>query len=72
MRDAVSKYSRVKPLDNVLLIFSQQLYYHRSQFHEDEGYQRLRTFLNDLDLKYDTKGNRVYYLYSTEFFSSDY
>lgn len=63
MRDAVNKYSRIKPIDNALWnSFSEQLYYHRSEFHEDEGYQRLRTFLNDLDLKYDTKGNRVYYL----------
>lgn len=63
MHDAVDKFSRVKPVDeNLWSTFSNQIFYHISNFDEDEGYESLRTFLNDLDKKLGTKGNRVFYL----------
>lgn len=63
MLDATNKFSRVKPVDKELWQnFSEQLYYHQSEFHDDAGYESLRTFLADLDSRYGTKGNRVYYL----------
>lgn len=63
MKQAVSSFSRVKPLDeNLWKNFQEHLYYHRSEFHEEEGYGRLQTFLNSLDAKLGTKGNRVFYL----------
>lgn len=63
MLDAVSKFSRVKPIDTDLWkSFSEQIFYHRSEFHEDEGYIELNRFLQELDSKFDTKGNRVFYL----------
>lgn len=63
MFDAVNKYSRVKPVDAALWSsFSEQLFYHRSEFHEDEGYENLNHFLLELDRKFDTQGNRVFYL----------
>ena len=39
-----------------------RLFYHRSEFDNDEGYEKLRQFLKDLDNRYGTQGNRVYYL----------
>lgn len=63
MYDDVSKYSRIKPIDPALWTnFSEQLFYHRSEFHDDAGYESLSRFLQELDRKFDTNGNRVFYL----------
>lgn len=62
MHEAVKRFSRT-PIDEKLWeSFCKQIFYHRSEFDDDEGYENLRTFLNDLDRRFDTKGNRVYYL----------
>jgi glucose-6-phosphate 1-dehydrogenase len=62
MRQAIEQFSRSKPIDNNLWDnFKQQLFYHRSEFHDDEGYEALRHFLEELDVKFGTQGNRVYY-----------
>lgn len=63
MFDAISHHSRVKPIDQPLWnSFSEQIFYHCSEFDNDEGYEKLRTFLEDIDARFGTKGNRVYYL----------
>jgi len=63
MHKAINEYSRVKPIDpNLWETFSEQLFYHQSEFDNDEGYDSLKIFLDDLDSKLGTKGNRVYYL----------
>lgn len=63
MHEAVSNFSRVKPIDDQLWErFGQNLFYHISDFDDDKGYQSLNTFLSELDQKLGTKGNRVFYL----------
>jgi glucose-6-phosphate 1-dehydrogenase len=63
MHDAVSQFSRTKPIDEAIWkTFSEQIFYHRSEFHEDEGYETLNRSLQELDRKFGTKGNRVFYL----------
>ena len=63
MKEAVNSYSRSKPIDDsVWNSFKEHLFYHQSEFHDDEGYQRFKTFMNTLDVQYGTKGNRIYYL----------
>lgn len=63
MQGAIAKFSRTKPIDEALwTTFKDQLFYHQSEFHEDEGYEKLNSYLNDLDTKYGTRGNRVFYL----------
>ncbi len=63
MKDAVGKFSRIKPLeDSVWESFEQQLFYHQSEFHDDTGYDKLSQFLKTLDTKLGTRGNRIYYL----------
>lgn len=72
MFEAVSQFSRTKPIDpNLWQSFSEQLFYHRSEFDNDSGYESLKVFLDQLDTKMGTRGNRVYYL-STQpsFFTS--
>lgn len=63
MADAINQFSRNKPLnDEVWKDFSEQLFYHQSEFGDDAGYEALNKLLKDLDVKFGTKGNRVYYL----------
>jgi glucose-6-phosphate 1-dehydrogenase len=63
MHEAVNKFSRVKPVDeNLWTNFSQQLFYHQSEFDTDEGYEKLRNLLQGFDASFGTKGNRVFYL----------
>lgn len=63
MHEAVNEFSRVKPVDeNLWSSFMNQIYYHTSNFDEDNGYDGLRNFLNDLDKQLGTKGNRIFYL----------
>lgn len=63
MRSAVDNFSRVKPIDeNLWSTFSNQIFYHRSNFDDEKGYDALRLFLEGLDKTIGTKGNRIFYL----------
>lgn len=63
MKEAINKFSRVKPVDeSIWKNFEQQIFYHCSEFHEPSGYLALQKFLEELDGRLGTKGNRVYYL----------
>ncbi len=63
MKQAVSKYSRTGAVDeSVWRSFKEQLFYHRAEFHEKEGYEKLKGFLEQLEGRLGTKGNRVFYL----------
>ncbi len=72
MQEAVNKFSRVKPIDpNLWQTFSEQLFYHQSEFDNEEGYDSLNTFLNQLDRQFATRGNRVHYLSTQPSFFAD-
>ncbi len=63
MKEAISKFSRVKPVDETIWkTFEQQLFYHQSEFHDESGFKKLSDFLKSLDNKLGTRGNRVFYL----------
>lgn len=63
MLSDINKFSRNKPVDpNVWGTFKEQLFYHQSDFDNDEGYIELKKFLQTLDKQFGTKGNRVFYL----------
>lgn len=63
MKEAVNSFSRNKPdEEGIWNKFENQIFYHVSEFHEDEGYQSLKKLLEELDQKFGTKGNRVFYL----------
>lgn len=60
---AVNQYSRNRPADNEIWdSFKEQIFYHHSEFHDDNGYEELRKLLHAIDMKYGTQGNRVFYL----------
>jgi glucose-6-phosphate 1-dehydrogenase len=59
----INQFSRTKPIEEPFWDhFKEQIFYHRSEFDSDEGYQKLAELLNQLDGKYNTRGNRVFYL----------
>ncbi len=63
MKEDINEFSRVKPVDEAFWEnFKEQVFYHQSEFDSDEGYEKLRKFLEELDAKQGTKGNRVFYL----------
>lgn len=63
MKAAVEKYSRRKPIDqNLWEQFSQKIFYLCSDFHNDDGYERLKKLMSELDQQFQTAGNRLYYL----------
>lgn len=63
MQEGVDQFSRTKPIDKETWdTFSEKIYYHVSEFHDDKGYEDLAVLLKNLDNKYGTKGNRVFYL----------
>lgn len=63
MHDAINQFSRTKPIDeDIWKTFREQIFYHKSEFHEDEGYAKLNELMKKIDHELFTKGNRVYYL----------
>jgi|HigsolmetaAR202D_1030399.scaffolds.fasta_scaffold00030_37 glucose-6-phosphate 1-dehydrogenase len=66
MHDAVKEFSRIQPIDEARWNeFAQNIHYHISTFDDQEGYDRLKELLNQLD---DERGlppekrNRLFYL----------
>jgi glucose-6-phosphate 1-dehydrogenase len=63
LKTAISTYSRTKPIDETYWNnFKEQIFYHRSEFDDDAGYQALANMLNQLDSRLATRGNRLFYL----------
>ena len=63
LKKDVQTYSRTQPVDEIAWKnFQEQLFYHQSEFDGDEGYQRLSLFLAQIDTRYGTRGNRIFYL----------
>ncbi len=63
MKEAINKFSRVKPLEEeIWKHFQGQFFYHNSEFDDKVGYEKLKNFLAELDKTLGTKGNRVFYL----------
>jgi glucose-6-phosphate 1-dehydrogenase len=63
LKSEVGKYSRVKPVDEAFWQhFQEQLFYHQSEFDSDAGFEALAKLLKQIDNRYGTRGNRVFYL----------
>lgn len=63
VKAAINEFSRVKPLEEgIWEKFRSQIFYHKSEFDQEEGYVSLGKKLAEIDGKLGTKGNRVYYL----------
>jgi len=63
LKEDINSYSRVKPIDEPFWKnFQEQIFYHRSEFDDDAGYAALHDFLETLDSRFATRGNRIFYL----------
>ena len=63
LKEDISTFSRAKPIEEGFWKnFQEQIFYHRSEFDDDKGYESLSNFLNTLDARYATRGNRIFYL----------
>lgn len=62
MATHIKDFSRTASDDHELSLFREKLFYYRSEFQSDEGYKGLGLFLKDLDTKFGTRGNRIFYL----------
>ena len=72
LKDEINNHSRIRPIDESFWKgFQEKIFYHRSEFDEDEGYESLAKKLLEIDKKLGTKGNRVFYLsVQPKFFAS--
>ncbi len=63
LKEDINSFSRVKPIDEAYWKhFEEQIFYHRSEFDDDQGYEQLAERLKQLDTRFATRGNRVFYL----------
>ena len=70
MQDGILKGGGVDTNDERLKPFVEKIEYFATNFDDDDGYERLKKFLADVDQKHGTKGNRLFYLaVAPEFFA---
>lgn len=62
LEDALKKFSRQGLNEQVWSNLGPRIFYHRSEFGNDEGYRTLAERLNKLDEEHGTRGNRLFYL----------
>ncbi|HWZ52400.1 MAG TPA: glucose-6-phosphate dehydrogenase, partial [Granulicella sp.] len=70
MQDGILKGGGVEENDPKLKPFMDKVQYFATNFDDDAGFERLKAYLTDLDTKFKTKGNRLFYLaVAPEFFA---
>ena len=70
MRDGILKGGGVEENDPKLKPFMDRISYFATEFDDDAGFDKLKAHLAELDGKFNTKGNRLFYLaVAPEFFS---
>ena len=60
--ESLNKYSRNKIDEGCWARLRNLIYYMQFDFTDQSGYSRLKDFLEELDLKVHTEGNRIFYL----------
>lgn len=61
-REAIEKHGRFQFEDWRWRDLADHIYYFNMDFNDREKYSDLEIFLNDLDNRYDTRGNKLFYL----------
>jgi glucose-6-phosphate 1-dehydrogenase len=70
MKDGILKGGGVDEKEEKLGKFLDRIQYFATNFDDDAGFEKLKSFLADLDKKFGTKGNRLFYLaVAPEFFA---
>ena len=60
--DSIKQFSRFGMDNEVWSRIKNRIYYRRMDFLQTEDYQGLNEYLNEIDKKHKTKGNRIYYM----------
>jgi glucose-6-phosphate 1-dehydrogenase len=71
MKDGIVSGGGVDTSDPKLDPFVERIQYHAMNFDDASGYDGLKQLLADLDKKFDTKGNRLFYLATAPEYFSD-
>jgi glucose-6-phosphate 1-dehydrogenase len=61
MEEATRKFSRQTVRDEIWKTFAQSMFYHQSDFADENGYQKLADRLAKIDKERGTRGNRLFY-----------
>jgi glucose-6-phosphate 1-dehydrogenase len=61
MEEATRNFSRQTVRDEIWAGFAKSLFYHQSEFGDEEGYRKLVERLDRLDQESGTRGNRLFY-----------
>jgi glucose-6-phosphate 1-dehydrogenase len=61
MEDAVKKFSRQTVRDEIWKTFGQSIFYHQSDFADENGFKTLAERLDKIDKERGTRGNRLFY-----------
>jgi glucose-6-phosphate 1-dehydrogenase len=70
MQDGILKGGGVEENDPKLKPFMDRVQYFATEFDDDEGYEKLKAYLAGLDSRFNTQGNRLFYLaVAPEFFA---
>ncbi len=70
MKEGILKGGGVEESDPKLAPFMERVQYFATNFDDDAGFEKLKTYLAELDEKFGTKGNRLFYLaVAPEFFA---
>src|SRR5881394_2449168 len=62
LEESMRKFSRQPVRYEIWNAFAQTIFYHRSEFGDEAGYERLTKRLEELDKSHGTRGNRLFYL----------
>jgi glucose-6-phosphate 1-dehydrogenase len=71
MKEGIVSGGGVDTSDPKLAPFVDRIQYHQMNFDDASGYDGLKKLLADLDKKFDTKGNRLFYLATAPEYFSD-
>ena len=70
MKDGIVKGGGVEEKDEKLDPFMERVQYFATNFDDDAGFEKLKAYLAELDTKFKTNGNRLFYLaVAPEFFA---
>jgi glucose-6-phosphate 1-dehydrogenase len=61
LAETTKQFSRQPVRDEIWKTFTQSLFYHQSEFDDQEGYQSLAKRLEQVDKERGTRGNRLFY-----------
>jgi glucose-6-phosphate 1-dehydrogenase len=60
--ESIKSYSHFKIEDEIWCKLAEKIFYREFDFSDTDGYHALKDFLDNIDQKFNSKGNRIFYL----------